>query len=150
MQCAHEGQLVTSSRHSKQDNHTPLPPAQRARNKGAEVIAGILSGNVSLSQREVSILAAHLQGCSSECVGPAELAATLQAAGVLVQGRRSEVIAACGLHHWLIHLTEDLVLMAGGGESLVEVVELLVQTASVLLASAGSTGGHVEGRNLAG
>ena len=146
MHCAHEGQSVASSRHTEARDHTNLPPAQREQDESAEVIGSILGGHVSLSEREVSILAAHLHACSAQCASPAELSATLQACHVLLQERQAAVIAGCGLPFWLLNLIEDLVLATGrggggggGGDLLGEVVEMVVQASSVLLVSA-STG----------
>lgn len=143
MHCAHDGQLVASSRQTVQHGNTLMPPGQRQQDKGAEVIASILDGHVSLSERETAVLATHLHTCSAQRAGPSELTATLQAVSVLVQERQTAAIAGSGLPFWLLNLAEDLVLAACGereeGDMLKEVMDLVVQACSVLLVSA-STG----------
>ena len=145
MHHAHEGQLVAAS---VQGDHTHLPPAQKEQDEGAEVITGILSGNVSLDQREISVLCAHLQSCSFRHVEPSLLTATLQAMQNLIHRNQAEVIASCGIPFWLANFAEDLVLGSDGrgeslgsrGESLGSVVQLLVQATSILLVSANTAG----------
>lgn len=127
MQCAREGQRAASLRTSECSAHcVSTPPTD-----DVVIVTSILKGDTVLDQEGISTLAAHLRSCCPRHVGPAELAATLQAAEVLVQGNQVKAMVGCGLSHWLMDIVEELAAMET--DMLDHVVALLTRAISVLL-----------------
>ena len=128
MFCAREGQVAASARLSP-CGHAATPPAD-----AVAVVTSILNDRPLLDQAAITTLATHLHSCCPRHVGPSEMAVTLQAMEVLVQGRQVEAIVGCGLTSWLLGVLEEMSEMAETGlDALSDVITLLTRAVAVLL-----------------
>lgn len=129
MHCAREGLLAASARTSACITHHTATSTD-----AVAMVTSILKDQTYLDQAAIGTLATHLRCCCPRHVGQSELAATLRAAEVLVQGNQVEAIVGCGLTSWLVGVLEELGEMEEAGTAMLgHVITLLAQAVSAIL-----------------